>query len=454
MEKLEKLRVKSEGTVDNFNPDVPGHRGQNFAIRFSGAISVPKQGRYTFYLKSDDGSCAYVDGVKVVDDDGVHPPTEKSGAVELSAGDHPILVTFFQNAAGYELSVEWEGPGIQRSKIPDTALFHVGGRAMVPLSTAPFTIDPQKVKAGAAIFASAGCALCHSLAGVQSSKSAKPLAELNADAGGCLAEQVAKGLPSYGLSKDQREALKAALNTDKDSRVVSTALPPQQQVLHAIAAMNCLACHTRGSVGGALHSKSIFFGMTGNYDLGEEGRFPPKLTDVGSKLVPGAIKQIVFESKLHVRPWMATRMPRFSPDILAFLPDALEASDAPAADMPPKFAEASAKDGRRLVGTKGLGCVNCHGVGGNKSLGIPSIDLSTVHDRLRPGWFHALLIDPPSKNPGTRMPAFWPDGKVALKDVAGGTMAGQIDAIWNYTSLGQSMPLPSGLRRWRARVWS
>ena len=109
-------------------------------------------------------------------------------------------------------------------------------------------------------------------------------------------------------------------------------------------------------------------------------------------------------------------MPRFNQDVIGFLPADLAKVDGPEADKPPTFTEAAAVDGRKLVGTKGLGCVNCHGVGGNKSLGIPSMDLSTVHDRLRPGWFHALLVNPPEKNPGTRMPAFWPDGRVAYKD--------------------------------------
>jgi hypothetical protein len=110
-----------------------------------------------------------------------------------------------------------------------------------------------------------------------------------------------------------------------------------------------------------------------------------------------------------------------------------------------EFTEASAKDGRTIIGTRGLGCVNCHGVLGVKSLGMPAPDLTLEHERLRPTWFHTLLVNPPAENPGTRMPQFWPEGQVAFANLAGGTMDSQIDAIWDYLSLGKSMALPAGL---------
>jgi mono/diheme cytochrome c family protein len=446
IERLEKLHPKSEGPIDNFDPSVPNHRNDNFAVKFTGAIHIPRSGKYTFSTKSDDGSRLHIDNKLVVNNDGVHAPEEKTGAVELQEGDHPIAVTFFQAGSGYELAVEWEGPGVKRGPIPSDVLFHVGGRPMIPLGNEPFAADAQKAEMGKRMFGAIGCASCHALAGEQSTRTAKPLAQINPEAGdGCLAEHVAKGLPDYELSADQRHDLSAAIKADKDPAVISKPLEPKKQVIHALAAMNCFACHVRENIGGPGAGKSGFFGMTGNFDLGEEGRLPPKLTGVGDKLLPTAVEQIVFEGSLHVRPWMATRMPRFSRDVLASLPESLAQADGPEVSKLPAFSAASAAEGRILVGTKGLGCVNCHGVGGNKSLGIPSIDLASVHDRLRPGWFHALLADPPAKNPGTRMPAFWPEGKVSLPTIAGGTMDGQIDAIWNYTSLGKLMPLPAGI---------
>jgi hypothetical protein len=143
---------------------------------------------------------------------------------------------------------------------------------------------------------------------------------------------------------------------------------------------------------------------------------------------------------------MATRMPKFAEQTAGHLAAAFNDADAPKeAYKLPEFDQRLVKDGRTLVGNKGLGCVNCHGVAGIPSLGMPSVDLSTVHGRLRPGWFHALLLDPAKVTPGTRMPAFWYDKSVAFPALAGGTADSQIDAIWTYLSLGKDMPLPPGL---------
>jgi signal transduction histidine kinase len=59
----------------------------------------------------------------VVDDDGVHVMIEKSGAVFLTAGFNPIRVEWFNGVEKFGLTVEYQGPGLSRQKIPDAALF-------------------------------------------------------------------------------------------------------------------------------------------------------------------------------------------------------------------------------------------------------------------------------------------------------------------------------------------
>ena len=78
---------------------------------------------------------------------------------------------------------------------------------------------------GKQMFAAIGCASCHSIPGEQSTRTAKPLAQINPEAGeGCLAEHVPKGLPDYDLSPEQRQALTAAIKADKDPAVIATPL--------------------------------------------------------------------------------------------------------------------------------------------------------------------------------------------------------------------------------------
>ncbi len=94
----------------------------NWGYRFRGYIRIPTDGVYTFYTTSDDGSRLNIGGAIVVDNDGPHSASEKSGRVALGAGWHPIEVTYFENTGGTELVVSWSGPGFAKQPIPARSL--------------------------------------------------------------------------------------------------------------------------------------------------------------------------------------------------------------------------------------------------------------------------------------------------------------------------------------------
>jgi len=104
------------------------------------------------------------------------------------------------------------------------------------------------------------------------------------------------------------------------------------------------------------------------------------------------------------------------------------------------------KYGRELMGVKGLNCISCHQLGGNKSLGIQAMDLAHSPGRLRPEWFRDYLISPASFRPGTRMPSFWPEGK-AVSKISGRNTPRQIDSIWVYLNELEQTRLPEGLEK-------
>ena len=451
-ESLESLKPQAEGKVEKVGINIPNRANDYFTVKLTGVIEAPRDGKYTFYLTSDDGSRLYLDGGLVINHDGVHGADEKSATIDLKAGDHPIVVTYFEEAGGEELKLAWEGPGVGRQEVPAAALFNVGGRPMIPLGGVErFTPDPQKVLMGKQMFSFVGCAGCHTLPDAPNLRAAKALAALNVESpDGCLAERPRKGLPQYHLSAEQRGSIRAAV---KDVKSLSDPLDPPAAVFRGLAQMNCLACHVRDGVGGPAPQRQDFFVMTAVFDMGDEGRLPPRLTGVGAKLKATAIERIVTEGALHVRRHhMATRMPRFPRDrVSALLANIVnvDAGDAGAGakdDKGPAFTEGAARDGRLLVGTKGMGCVNCHGAAGAKSLGMPSVDLSAESERLRWTWFRQLMLDPSKATPGTRMPGFWTDGNIIYPNVAGGTVDGQVAAIWAYLSLGKSMSPPAGVR--------
>jgi mono/diheme cytochrome c family protein len=446
IDKINPLRPKSQGHIDHFSLDFPrGGRNNDFAVKYFGEIHIAKAGKYKFHISSDDGSRLYINNQLVVDNDGTHPAGFKSGEVNLEEGDQSIVITYFQIANDFALKCEWEGPGVPRQEIPGDVLFTLGGQPLVPLNSEKFVVDPQKAQMGAMMFSAIGCVSCHNVPGAgKAMRPHKALAELNPDSPtGCLGDQIPKSVPDYQLDADQRTALKAALKNVKE---LDKPLEPKDEVTHLVAAFNCYACHVRDKAGGSTPDRVSFFVMSAEFDMGDEGRFAPRLTGVGAKLLPDAIEQIIFENKLHVRPVLATRMPSFVKDKAGAIVDALVKADAPATEISPKFDATSSKDGRTLFGSKGMGCMNCHGINGVKLQGsMPAPDLGDAHERLRYSWYHALLVDPAHINPGTRMPAFWTNGDVAFKNIAGGTMDGQIAALWSYLSLGRSMALPAGL---------
>ncbi len=89
-------------------PDLSGvpHREDNFFVRYKGYIAVPETGVYTFRLGSDDGSRLLVGGELLIDHDGLHPYTLKTGAVALEAGFHFFEVHFFEKGDAQRLTVE------------------------------------------------------------------------------------------------------------------------------------------------------------------------------------------------------------------------------------------------------------------------------------------------------------------------------------------------------------
>ncbi|MDZ7386493.1 MAG: alpha-L-fucosidase [candidate division KSB1 bacterium] len=114
--------VKS-GTVSGFD-FAPRDTTEHFAFRYTGFLRVPRDGVYRFFTVSDDGSSLSIAGQLVVDNDGLHSALERSGAIALAAGFHPITVTFFERTGGDVLQVLWTGPGIEKQPIPAEVLFH------------------------------------------------------------------------------------------------------------------------------------------------------------------------------------------------------------------------------------------------------------------------------------------------------------------------------------------
>ena len=97
-------------------------RDEHIAFQFDGYIQIPKDGIYTFYTASDDGSALYIGNEQVVANDYLQGMTERGGQIALQEGLHPIKVQYFNATGGMGLEVSYQGPSIAKQPIPGRVL--------------------------------------------------------------------------------------------------------------------------------------------------------------------------------------------------------------------------------------------------------------------------------------------------------------------------------------------
>jgi hypothetical protein len=94
-----------------------GGNGETYAVRFTTTLNVTTGGTYTFTTTSDDGSRLFVDGVRIVDNDGLHSSRLRTGSTVLGPGEHDIVIVFFENTGGDNLSATISGPDTSNTPI-------------------------------------------------------------------------------------------------------------------------------------------------------------------------------------------------------------------------------------------------------------------------------------------------------------------------------------------------
>ncbi len=418
--------------------------GDNFGLRLTGSIAIPTAGEWTLHLRSDDGSLLRIDGREVIRNWGVHGSISKKVSLELSQGKHSIEVHFFEMSGGDALNLEWEGPGVSKAEVPPSAFTHQGFGLRPPTAQAP---DPDLVARGSERFVRLGCAACHTTGTpldempLMGQGVGPPMANLAGSAvAGCLSGDGERN-PRWSFDADQNDALQEFLDGFGS---LQAELDSAQRLARSMTRLGCVHCHRRSERGGVHPWDRDYFQAREGADLGDEGRLPPQLDGVGAKLQLDAIHGVLTRGE-RVRPYMTTRMPQYGEQNVGWMAEAFAALDP---DLP--TSQESSEDhlalGVQLLGTEeGLGCIQCHDFGGTPSLGIRAVDLATIGDRLKPGWFEALLRDPGQVNMNTRMAELFVDGKSLAPNVLGGDPMAQIRAVWQALSLGNAMPPPPGL---------
>jgi len=241
-------------------------------------------------------------------------------------------------------------------------------------------------------------------------------------------------MPDFQLDDGDIRALRTFLSSRTDAKV------PERYRFHDggrseqlvagrrdIWRYNCTGCHIIDEKGGDVRQ----------YYEGQEAMAPPNLRGEGEKVQAPWLFGFL-KAPVPIRPWLAIRMPTFglsneeTHGVVNYFA-ALDRVDNPfvyidANAFPAEYVAA----GKHLMSPEMFNCFSCHQQGDRKPEGPPdgwAPDLALAHERLHPDWVIKWIRDPQALMPGSKMPAFYPDGP---PDVLGGNDEEQIKALRDY----------------------
>ncbi|GAA4002733.1 hypothetical protein GCM10022408_12740 [Hymenobacter fastidiosus] len=125
----------------------------NFSARYRGSLRVATAGTYTFYLSADDAAYLWLGNAALdappklaqvtINNGGLHALQTIQASVYLTAGLHNVLLYYGESVSNNQLILEYEGPGLVRQIIPNSAFCTAPQRLVGPASS--LTYSPRSV---------------------------------------------------------------------------------------------------------------------------------------------------------------------------------------------------------------------------------------------------------------------------------------------------------------------
>eukprot|EP00403_Amphidinium_massartii_P035872 CAMPEP_0178433978 /NCGR_PEP_ID=MMETSP0689_2-20121128/33186_1 /TAXON_ID=160604 /ORGANISM="Amphidinium massartii, Strain CS-259" /LENGTH=410 /DNA_ID=CAMNT_0020056027 /DNA_START=185 /DNA_END=1413 /DNA_ORIENTATION=+ len=127
--------IDYEDNQGSTKPWVGLDRLDMFAARWTGSLHITQGGTYTFNLGSDDGSKLMINDKVVVNHDGLHGFSTRSGEISLEPGSHSLQVDFFEARGRGAAMLSYSGPdsGGVMKVIPSSA-FTPPSQSLLPPS--------------------------------------------------------------------------------------------------------------------------------------------------------------------------------------------------------------------------------------------------------------------------------------------------------------------------------
>jgi hypothetical protein len=119
--------IQTNSLIDfNWGEGSPGKGlpADNFSVRWTGSVRIPRDGKFTFYTASDDGNRLWVDDQLVIDNWTDHGETENQGQIDLwGERPHFIRLEYYEKTGAAAARLLWAGPGFEKQVIPTQRLF-------------------------------------------------------------------------------------------------------------------------------------------------------------------------------------------------------------------------------------------------------------------------------------------------------------------------------------------
>ncbi len=137
---LGSMKPQLSGTVDGLDLTVRRRRTR-YAVGYRGYVNAAADGIYGFRLASYDGARLTIDGIAIVDNDGIHSYTDRAGHAELARGPHAVEVDYFCDVAVGEgsdyadrVDLSWQPRAMAMQPVPPSAFARAVDRTGVAAS--------------------------------------------------------------------------------------------------------------------------------------------------------------------------------------------------------------------------------------------------------------------------------------------------------------------------------
>jgi len=243
-------------------------------------------------------------------------------------------------------------------------------------------------------------------------------------------------MPHFDFSEAEAQALTTFLLSQVEEPIpleMERRLDLDEQEIETgrllVSKLNCQGCHLLDERGGDV--KEL---------LADPGLAPPTLEGEGAKVQADWLYRFLKEPTT-VRPWLTFRMPTFDfhhgelTTLVKYFSHRAHQEiffeKAEREGMAPP-SPAMLATGKKLFDT--FQCAKCHEPKKASVLGASFLapDLTLSKGRLKPDWIVEWMKDPQTLEPGTMMPAFFPDGQSPSPDIWGGDAQKQMEALRDY----------------------